>query len=285
MKILIISNLSKQDAQTQTIRILRKLQGFGAEIYMHQHLEREFPNCGVYFLEDFSQLVNLCDVVIAIGGDGTIIHAACIAAHQGKQILGINLGRVGFVAGLETNEIDLLERLVNGDYTVEERMILKIELEHNGKHEVHHAINDAVIARGSLSKMIDVDVSMNGSSVTQYRADGVILATPTGSTAYSLSAGGPVIDPCMHCILLSPICPHSLMTRSVVFGPDTQLKITATSHYDSEIFLTIDGETSIQITDGTSIFVGRSSQTAKIIRLKNTNFYEIVNEKLTERRN
>jgi len=136
-----------------------------------------------------------------------------------------------------------------------------------------------------LSKILDLRVNFNDKNVCEYRADGLIIATPTGSTAYSLSAGGPVIDPSISCILLSPICPHSLLTRSVVFGPDARLSVFASSSYESEIFLTIDGDTSIQITDKQKIEFCRAKQSARIIKLKNNNFYEIVNEKLAERRN
>ena len=224
-------------------------------------------------------------MVIAVGGVGTTIHCARHAASAEKPILGINVGRLGFVAGLETDELDKLKNLVDGNYTIENRMMLEVRLENDGKQETHYALNDAVLARGSLSKILDLRVNFNDKNVCEYRADGLIIATPTGSTAYSLSAGGPVIDPSISCILLSPICPHSLLTRSVVFGPDARLSVFASSSYESEIFLTIDGDTSIQITDKQKIEFCRAKQSARIIKLKNNNFYEIVNEKLAERRN
>jgi NAD+ kinase len=164
-------------------------------------------------------------------------------------------------------------------------MMLEVRLENNGIQETHYALNDAVLARGALSRILDLKVNFNDKNVCDYRADGLIIATPTGSTAYSLSAGGPVIDPSISCILLSPICPHSLLTRSVVFGPDARLSVLASSSYDSEMFLTIDGDTSIQITDKQKIEFCRSKQTVRIIKLKDNNFYEVVNEKLAERRN
>jgi len=285
LKIVIMPNLSKHNAQFHTIRVIDKLHEFGAEVFIKSSFKDNFRDCGVGFYDDFDQMVQSCDVIIAVGGDGTIIHCARHAAAAEKPILGINVGRLGFVASLETDELDKLKNLVDGDYVIENRMMLEVRLEANGKTDTYCALNDAVLARGSLSRILDLKVNFNDTNVCDYRADGLIVATPTGSTAYSLSAGGPVIDPSINCILLSPICPHSLLMRSVVFGPDARLSVQASSNYDSEIFLTIDGETSIKILDHQNIEFCRSSQTVRIIKLKDDNFYETVNEKLAEGRN
>lgn len=285
MKIVIMPNLSKNNAVFHTGNVIRKLREFGAEVLMKQMFRKDFSDCGVLFYEDFSKMMRDCDAVIAVGGDGTIIHCARHAAAAEKPILGINVGRLGFVAGLETDELDRLQQLVSRRYTIEERMMLEVRLETSAGTQVYRALNDAVLARGALSRILDFKVNFNDTNVCDYRADGLIISTPTGSTAYSLSAGGPVIDPSIHCILLSPICPHSLMTRSVVFGPESRLSVQASSNYDSEIYLTIDGETSIQIQDSQKIEISRSTQIARIIKLKQDNFYEIVNAKLAEGRN
>lgn len=285
MKIAIIPNLSKHNAQLYTTEVVDTLQKYDVLVCMKYDLKDYFTNAKIVFYNDFANMMDECDIVIAVGGDGTIIHCARHAASAEKPILGINVGRLGFVAGLETDELDKLKNLVDGNYTIENRMMLEVQLENDGKQEMHYALNDAVLARGSLSKILDLRVNFNDKNVCEYRADGLIIATPTGSTAYSLSAGGPVIDPSISCILLSPICPHSLLTRSVVFGPDARLSVFASSSYESEIFLTIDGDTSIQITDKQKIEFCRAKQSARIIKLKNNNFYEIVNEKLAERRN
>jgi len=261
------------------------LQKFDAKVLMRSDLKSYFSDFAIVFYDDFKKMMADCDIVIAVGGDGTIIHCARHAAAAEKPILGINIGRLGFVAGLETDELDELKNLTDGNYIIEDRMMLEVRLENNGIQETHYALNDAVLARGALSRILDLKVNFNDKNVCDYRADGLIIATPTGSTAYSLSAGGPVIDPSISCILLSPICPHSLLTRSVVFGPDARLSVLASSSYDSEMFLTIDGDTSIQITDKQKIEFCRSKQTVRIIKLKDNNFYEVVNEKLAERRN
>lgn len=285
MKIAIMPNLSKRDAQLHTTRVVDTLQKFGAEVCMRLNLKSCFSNLHIHFYDDFDKMMYDSDAVIAVGGDGTIIHCSRHAAAAEKPILGINVGRLGFVAGLETNELDKLKKLIDGDYTIENRMMLEVQLENQGKTETHLALNDAVIARGTLSRILDISVHFNDKNVCDYRADGLIISTPTGSTAYSLSAGGPVIDPSINCILLSPICPHSLLTRSVIFGPDAKLSVTACSNYKSEMILSIDGDTFIQISDNQKIDFCRSEHTVRIIKLKDNNFYEVVNEKLAERRN
>lgn len=280
-----LPNLTKTDAALHTTRILKKLELLGAQPLMLAKDRPIFENLARYY-ETTDELLCNCDVVIAVGGDGTIIRAAKEAMCFDRPVLGINVGRLGFVAGLETNELDRLQNLIEKNYILDERMVLQVDLICNGVKQKYFALNDAVIARGALSRILDLEVLFNEAIVCDYRADGLILSTPTGSTAYSLSAGGPVIDPSMKCILLSPICPHSLMTRTVVFGENSKLKVRVTSsEKESEAYLTIDGEISISLNNFDQyIHFEKAPQTAKIIKLKNTNFYEIVNNKLTERR-
>lgn len=282
MKIAVIPNLSKKNAQFHTGQVIEKLRAFGAQVLLQSSFREFFLQSGAVFYDGFEDLMRDCDAVIAVGGDGTIIHYARHAAAAKKPILGINVGRLGFVAELETNELDSLEQLVNGEYRIETRMMLDIRLEQKGQVVVYHALNDAVLMRGALSRILDLHVNFDGTNVGNYRADGLIISTPTGSTAYSLSAGGPVIDPCLNCILLTPICPHSLMTRPVVFGPAAKLSVQASSIYESSIFLTIDGDHSVPIEDRQIVEIARSDQTVQIIKLKQDNFYEIVNKKLAE---
>ncbi len=286
MKAAVIPNLGKHNAQLQTEKLVRELRGLGIDVLMKESFKNSFVNPDIMFYNDFYEMLNGCDIVIAVGGDGTIIHNARHAAAAGKPILGINVGRLGFVAGLETDEYGELKKLVSGDFSVEDRMMLKIQIRSSGSVQTHMALNDAVIARGSLSRILDLQVKFNGAKVCDYRADGLIISTPTGSTAYSLAAGGPVIDPAMDCILLSPICPHSLFTRPVVFDAQAHLNVRAHSDYQGETFLTIDGEEFYKITGDTeSIDISRAEKHARLIQLKKRNFYEVVNEKLGERRN
>lgn len=284
MKIFLMPNLTKQDAQMHTGRIVDQLNRYGASVSMDQRYQSAFPGREIHFWPDFYQGLRDCDVVVAVGGDGTIIHAAKHAAMADKPVLGINVGRLGFVAGLEMDELEKLEALVNGHYTVDFRMMLRAEIDVAGSSQTYYALNDAVIARGSLSRILDFKVLFNDSNMCDYRADGLIFSTPTGSTAYSLSAGGPVVDPSMECILLTPICPHSLFARTVVFNGSANLEAHAARDADSEIFLTVDGESAIPVPDNSIIRIRRARQVAWIIKLKQNNFYEVLNQKLAERR-
>lgn len=280
MKVALIPNLSKKDAELHTENIILALHGYGAQVMVHRPMEPYFGKLPITVYDDFFRMIDDCNVILAIGGDGTIIHAAKHGAQADKPILGINLGRMGFVAGLEKDELNILEKLVQGDYKIDERMMLEVTYEKDGQSCKNHVINEAVLSRGALSKIVDFTVSSGGSVIGEYRADGLILATPTGSTAYSLSAGGPVIDPSMDCILLTPVCPHSLFSRTVVFSGKTELTVEGCSQYDSDVFLTLDGEDAVQIFEGEQVHFRRSDQRIKMIKLKQNSFVEVVKAKI-----
>lgn len=280
MKVALMPNLGKRDAAVHTENIIRTLHSFGAEVLLHQPMEPYFGTLPVTVYEDFFQMIADCNVILAIGGDGTIIHAAKHGAQADKPILGINLGRMGFVAGLEKDELDILENLVQGNYKIEERMMLEVTYEDDGKTFTKPVVNEAVLSRGALSKIVDFTVYSGGGAIGEYRADGLILATPTGSTAYSLSAGGPVIDPSMDCILLTPVCPHALSSRTVVFGGQTSLTVEGCSQYGSDVFLTLDGEDAVQIFEGEQVHFRKSDRRVQMIKLKQNSFLEVVKAKI-----
>ena len=212
-----------------------------------------------YSFENCEDFLNLCDIAVAVGGDGTTLNVAKRAAIANKPTLGINGGRLGFMSGLEKNELNMLEMLVNGDYLIEKRMMLKATLYnmHNEMLGKYHCLND----------------------------DGMIVATPTGSTAYSMAAGGPVVSPDNSCFVITPICPHSLINRSIVLSSDKSIEMTVSNDVNNQAFLSIDGSTSIPIDSNNRIEITTSKYSAKLIKLKPENFYEILNKKLIERRN
>ena len=284
MKIAILPNLDKPKAQEYTSKIIRKLFSLGAEVFMYKQYQPYFSMEKIVFYPDFFEMLNQCDIVLTIGGDGTIIHAAKHAAMADKPVLGVNLGRIGFVAGLEKNELDKLSFLSTGNYNIENRMMLEVTLRHREEIKTMFALNDAVISKGALSRIIDLNVCFNENKICHYRADGLIVSTPTGSTAYSLSAGGPVIEPTMKCILLTPICTHTLFSRSVLFGEDAKLTVTAAARDESEVYLTIDGETSVHLKEGDTVSIQRAQIDVNLIQLKDMDFYEVLGEKLLERR-
>lgn len=285
MKIAVLPNLSREKARYHTGRLIARLHDLGTEVLMQSCFQSSFPVDWVAFYDDFDGMVGACDVMAILGGDGTIIHNARHAAAFDKPILGVNVGRLGFLAELETDEFDELEKLVAGNYRTEERMMLEIRYAEDGHEKKCTALNDAVISRGATAPMLDFHVGFNGQTVCNYRGDGLIVATPTGSTAYSLSAGGPIVDPNLACLQLTPVCSHSLLTRPVVFGPDARLTVQACHRTPGEAFLVMDGEIFVRIDSSREVEFRRAKKTVRVIRLKDQNFYDIVNEKLGSGRN
>lgn len=282
-KIALIPNLTKNGAYETSLEAIRLLKSFGGEIFMTSELSEKYEDKGIVFFESHEALVQGCDAVVTIGGDGTIIHAAKHAANFQKPLLGINMGRLGFVAELEPNELPMLERLFSGDYNVEKRQMLRVTLESESESKSFFALNDAVISRGSMTKIIDLDVWLKKSYICHYRADGLIVSTPTGSSAYALSAGGPVIEPSMSCILMTPICSHSLFSKPVLFNPSSKILVNAASREDTDLTLTIDGETTIPITADDTVMITTAEIYAELILLKDKTFYRVLSDKFTER--
>ena len=282
-RISLIPNLTKNGAYEESLKAIRLLKSFGGKILMTADLSEKYSDNDIAFFESHEVLIQKCDAVVTIGGDGTIIHAAKHAANFEKPLLGINMGRLGFVAELEPNELPMLERLFSGDYNVEKRQMLKVTLKSKSGSKSFFALNDAVISRGSMTKIIDLDVWLKKSYICHYCADGLIVATPTGSSAYALSAGGPVIEPSMSCILMTPICSHSLFSRPVLFNPSSEILVNAASREDTDLTLTIDGETTIPITADDTVVITTAEIYAELIVLKDKTFYRVLSDKFTER--
>lgn len=275
MQIAVLPNYQAEGVKEATETVRNILCSLGADVLLPGDTA-EFPP------SDCDRLIAASDVVVALGGDGTIIHAAKHAAQFHRAVLGINCGHLGFMAGVEPDELSRLSQLMSKDYHVESRMMLDITLHTKGQTRVYRALNEAVISRGNLSRMISVQVSNGDRPVTAYRADGVIVATPTGSTAYSLSAGGPIIDPAVNCLLLTPICPHSLHSRSYIFDENAVLTVSPLGD-DREMYLTVDGEEAVRICREDRIEISRSTYTASVIQLQPSAFYETLNRKLIDR--
>ena len=219
-----------------------------------------------------------CDIGLILGGDGTIIHAAKSAARYGKAVLGVKLGRLGFMADLEFGDTSFLKNLFTGEYVVEKRMMLSAQ----GGGKTYFCLNDAVLSKGSLARIIDFSLSAGGLPAAHYRGDGVIVSTPTGSTAYSLSAGGPVVDPQIESILVTPICPHSLSARPILFQPEARLSLSFEERKGCDVYLTIDGEEAVRIEPGEEVTVTRAQAEAQFIRIRNMPFHTVLGNKMLE---
>lgn len=274
MKIAIIPNTDKEGVTLLSQNIINILKKNDSDIFVHKkHLEL-FPDAKP--CEHHFELAKECDYIIAVGGDGTILHAAKHAAAFNKPILGVNMGRLGYLAALESKEIELIPSMLEGKCKLEERKMLKIAI--NGKELPFSALNDAVFS-GETAKLVDFIVEINGKEYS-HRADGLIVSTPTGSTAYSLSAGGPVVDPTLSCMVFTPVCPFSLYDRSVIYGGNTKLRIKIKEGSRSKTYLSVDGNTPMQITEKDYVDVEIAEKAVKLIKQIGIDFTEVLSNKL-----
>jgi len=279
LRIAVISSLEKDKNFKFTRQVSSHLLKMNASVFLPASNKAAAVENAEYLENNL--LFDSAELIIAIGGDGTILHAAKSAALKQLPVLGINTGRLGFMAGLEVDELERLEKLFSGDFEIDSRMMLEVRV--SGNDGVFYALNDAVVSRGSLSRIIDIMVTSNGREVAGYRADGIIISTPTGSTAYSLSAGGPIVDPLLESIGITPICPHSLISRTILFEPNSQISILPHNLQEKEAWLTIDGQNIVRLESGAEVFVSRSKLKTKLVRLKDISFYEVLKNKMNER--
>ena len=282
MKIALLPNLTRTLAEETTINICGWLRRFNAEVAC---LPEDSGRIGEIFgmqVKDFEELMAWCDTVITVGGDGSMLRAAKRVVDYDKPILCINSGHLAFMAGLERNELPLLKNLINGEYEIDNRMLIDARLIRKGKVIAkRHCINDVVLSRGRSVKISDIDIYCDDRLTNTYRSDGIIVATPTGSSGYSLSAGGPVINPSIEAIVVTPICPQSLFARSIVFSPDNKLEISADPKArNHDLVVSFDGESVIDYEPDDIIRITKSEKYASFIRIKNENFFEILNKKL-----
>jgi len=220
-------------------------------------------------------------LLVCFGGDGTILHAAKDAQAHGVPILGVNLGSVGFMAELEATELHLLSRLTQGKYTVEERMMLDVTVRREGRNIFHDtALNDAVITKGAIARIIELDVRSDAAPVGRFSGDGVVISTPTGSTAYSMSAGGPIVEPTAENILVTPICPHALHARSFVLGGERLVTVRMSRLSRKTTYLSVDGGRAFRLAGSDQVELRRAGAKARLLRVTNRSFYSIVEQKL-----
>lgn len=283
MKIAVVLNLSKQKAINCAREIAILMLANNAEVLMLSECKELFKGIQITYIDNIEDMFEVADVAVTVGGDGTIIHAAKYSARQNTPLIGVNVGRLGFAAEVEPNETESLLRILKGEYRTESRILLDVEVVKGGKSKHYLAVNDAIIARGQLSKIVDLKLSLDGEEIANYRADGLLFATPTGSTAYSLSAGGPIVAPQMDCLMMTPVCPHSLFSRSVLFSGESELSITVKIPSECCCVLTIDGEKNVDILAEDKVIIKKSDLRLNLISLYKRNFYKRLNEKLKER--
>lgn len=221
------------------------------------------------------------DLLICFGGDGTILHAARDATLHNIPILGVNTGSVGFMAELERSELPLLAPLAHGMYTVEERMMLDVQVLRGNKVIYEDsALNDAVISKGSMARVAEMEVLADRVKVTGITGDGVIVATPTGSTAYSMSAGGPIVEPTSKSIIVTPVCAHQLSARAMVLAPERVVTVQLPRGNRKYLYLSVDGGKAVRLTGGDRVEITRGARSTQLVRLADRSFYQVINQKL-----
>ena len=283
MTVYISPNLGKPMAYGISQRAAQILMAHGAKVLMQLDLREECNTMGVQFLPQ-TECLEKTDVILTIGGDGTILHEANLSLEYHKPILGINLGRCGFLATCEVDEMETkLAAVARGEYSLDSRMLLYARVlgEDNWKG---HALNDVVVTKGRLQQAIDFSIYCDDILVEHYRGDGVIVATPTGSTAYSLAAGGPILDSRTKGIVVTPICPHSLASPAMVFAQERKINICVGQVADEEVFISCDGAAGYSLCAGATAEVRLSDQIVQLITFSKADQFQAIDQKLRGRR-
>lgn len=229
-------------------------------------------------------IYNACDFIMVVGGDGTILRIAGQASLYQKPVLGVNCGTVGFMSELEPDELELVKSVKEGRFTLDDRSMLDIQVFNSIGDEVYStvALNEAVVTKGFFNRVIPLSVIVDGQEVFQFSGDGVIVTTPTGSTAYSLAAGGPILAPSSDCLAVTPICPHSLTIKSFVISAESIVTVMP-EYKGHQVFLSPDGDT-YELRSGDRVVIQRSQRTFSLLRIKGQGFYEIIRQKLANER-
>lgn len=282
MKAVIFPNLQKVNALSCARNVCDALHFNEFEVIADPQLQALFYDKSFVKYTPFEKSVQNADFAVAIGGDGTILRCAKALIGFNIKLLGINTGRLGFMASIEPTQLNELIRLKTGDYRVSKRMMLCGDLTDEKGYVFQHftALNDIVLGR-QFARVIDFSVYRNEVLLGQYRADGTIFSTPTGSTAYALSAGGSVIEPEFSCIGFTLICPHSLASRPILFSPESRLCVRLSARDDGEVYISSDGETPVPFDSESNLTIYRSEHTIQIVDMSGNTFFDSLNRKIT----
>ena len=279
MKIELLPNSEKDVGYVCTQEVLQLLLRHQAEVWLPE-------GCPIFEGVHYGAC-ETPDMIIVLGGDGSIMRAAHRAAHRKIPVLGVNLGRIGYLAEINPDEIALIERIFDRAYLTESRMMIEATPYRNGKPigETRIALNDAVLSHGPVSSLLKTEICCGGRSLGLYYSDGFLVSTPTGSTAYSLAAGGPILDPQLRGLCLVPICPHSLTARPLIVPEESELELHYLASGEETAHLTVDGIEAATLYPGDSVCVRRSPLTCDLVRIdrgRDKSFYDILREKLSE---
>ncbi len=277
MKAAVFPNFLKKNALKCARAVCDILHENDIEVWIDQSYNEEFSDKLMVKFGLFDEFVKTSDFAIAIGGDGTILKCASHIIESQTKLLGINTGTLGFMSALESDQLDYLKRLKTGDYNVTERMMLECEV--IGKDIIFTALNDVMISRMN-SRICDFSIYDETGRIGAYRADGAVFSTPTGSTAYSLSAGGPIIDPDMECVEMTLICPHSLFARPMIFPSWKKIRFVLEENSHQSVNVSFDGNDPVELSDGDIVEIRCSQDKINLINMNDNSFYNSLNKKM-----
>ena len=277
-KIAIFAKVHDPRCQGVAEELVAWLLARGLDPLVEPHLARHL---NVPEIEGSDAIPAQAELVVVLGGDGTLISAARLIGERQVPILGVNLGSLGFLTEITLDELyPTLESCLNGDYTVSERLMLTSTLIRDGKPiDSRLLLNDVVINKGALARIIDMETAVNQSHLTTFKADGLIVSTPTGSTGYSLSANGPIIHPLVDCLVITPICPHTLTNRPIVVAADSLITVKINSK-NEDVYLTLDGQVGMRLNYGDILEVRRAAFRTRLVMSKRKDFFEVLRTKL-----
>ena len=285
-QILLHPNSSKQGILENCHRVFDALTACGAQVVALDEDLLFFEGKSPSAILSCAEAVRRADIAVILGGDGTLLHFAQTAAQADLPLLGINMGHIGFMTELERDELGYLRDVVDGRYTIDKRMMLDVTItDVKGKTRfLGAALNDAVVAKGSLFRVVELNVSADGQNMITYSGDGIVIATPTGSTAYSMSAGGPIVEPEASNLIITPICAHGMYAKSYVLSDHRVIRVTAKKPDEKPVYVSVDGGESCSLLEGDTLCIRKSDLKTSLIRVKGRNFYDILSDKLSERR-
>jgi len=280
----IIAKKNKPEAVSITRNLVEWLQPKKIEVYVEQEMGELFePQLSGSYLNSVRRedIPNHVEMIIVLGGDGTLLSVARLVGDREVPILGVNLGGLGFLTEITLEELyRVLEKVIQGDFIADERVVLNAAVLRRGERMAEFTVlNDAVINKGALARIIDLETTINGEYLTTFKSDGLIISTPTGSTAYNLSAGGPIVYPSLDCIIITPICPHTLTNRPIMIPDDVEIRAILKTK-QQEVILTLDGQQGFSLEYGDVVEVRKAESRILLIKSPYRHYFEVLREKL-----
>lgn len=283
MKKVILSSNPYRDKNFKTLRQALQLltdEGMECSVCLAFDVEQKSDLPKDLSLCDLEKALNDTELLICFGGDGTVLHTSKAATRAGVPILGVNIGNMGYLAEVDSDSLDILKKLASDDYFLERRMMLDVQVERDSELIYEDiALNDAVVTKSAVARTVHLSVASDEQQAISLSGDGVIVCTPTGSTAYCMSAGGPLVEPTARCIVVTPICAHDMMSKSLVLSAERTVTVTSARPGRKTAYLSVDGGRAVKLLSGDVVRIRQSRYDTQFLRLRDRSMFEIINEK------